>query len=36
MSLLLSEKNVTTSRNIIKTSQVNLVDLAGSEGVSKT
>lgn len=36
LSILLSEKNLTTSRNTIKTSQVNLVDLAGSEGVSKT
>ncbi|TNV84878.1 hypothetical protein FGO68_gene10895 [Halteria grandinella] len=36
LSILLSEKNLQTSRNTIKTSQVNLVDLAGSEGVSKT
>ena len=36
ISLLLSEKNLVTGRNQIKTSMINLVDLAGSEAVSKT
>ena len=36
INIVVSEKNMHTSRNIIKTSQINLVDLAGSEGVSKT
>lgn len=33
---MLSEKNLVTGRNQIKTSMINLVDLAGSEAVSKT
>jgi len=36
ISILLSEKNLQTGRNILRSSQINLVDLAGSEGVSKT
>jgi hypothetical protein len=29
------EKNIQTSRKLIKSSVINLVDLAGSEGVGK-
>jgi len=36
INIVVSEKNLHTSRNIMKTAQINLVDLAGSEGVSKT
>lgn len=36
INIVISEKNLQTSRNIMRTSQINLVDLAGSEGVSKT
>ena len=36
LSILMSEKNLSSSRSTIKTSQINLVDLAGSESVNKT
>ena len=35
IEIVVSEKNMQTSRNIIHTSEINLVDLAGSEGVAK-
>ena len=35
IELQMVEKNIQTSRKLIKSSVINLVDLAGSEGVGK-